>query len=178
MLTNALIVIALAVAGLLVFAATRPDEMRVVRDATVAAPADRIYPHLADFKAWRAWSPWENRDPNLERTLDGAPSGVGAHYAWKGNKEVGQGEMHLTAATPPTRVEIALHFIAPWEAQNRVVFDLAPEGAGTRVTWTMTGKANFMFKLMGIFMNMDRMIGKDFEQGLANLKTVAEKPAG
>jgi Polyketide cyclase / dehydrase and lipid transport len=173
LLTIALAVV-VAVAALLAFAATRPSTFTVQRSATIAAPAERIYPLLDDFHRWGAWSPWEKLDPELKRTFSGAGSGPGAVYAWQGNKKVGEGRMEILASDAPSRLRIQLDFLKPFEAHNTTVFALAPDVGGTRVSWTMNGSKNFIFKLMGIFMNMDNMIGVDFERGLANLKTVAE----
>jgi hypothetical protein len=173
LLTIAIVVVA-AVAALLAFAATRPGTFTVERSAMIAAPAERIYPHLDDFHRWSAWSPWEKIDPELKRAFSGAASGAGAIYAWEGNKKVGQGRMEILESDAPERLRIQLDFIKPFEAHNTTVFTLAPAADATRLTWTMHGSSTFVFKLMGIFMNMDRMIGADFERGLANLKTVAE----
>jgi carbon monoxide dehydrogenase subunit G len=172
-LTIAIVLVAI-VAALLVFAATRPDTFRVERSATIAAPAARIFPHLDDFHRWGAWSPWEKLDPALKRTFSGAESGAGAVYAWEGNSKVGQGRMEILESDAPSRLRIQLDFIKPFEAHNTTVFALAPEGDATRVTWVMDGRHNLVSKLMGVFMNMDRMVGNDFERGLANLKAVAE----
>ena len=173
LLTIAIVVVAIVVA-LLAFAATRPDTFTVQRSATIAAPPSRIYPHLDDFHHWGAWSPWEKLDPELKRTFSGAESGKGAVYAWEGNKKVGSGRMEILESDAPSRLRIQLDFITPFEAHNNTVFTLAPAAGGTRMTWAMHGHRNFVFKLMGIFMNMDRLIGADFERGLAKLKSVAE----
>jgi hypothetical protein len=174
MLLTIAIAVAVAVAALLAFAATRPNTLTVQRSATIASPAERIYPHLDDFHRWGAWSPWEKLDPELKRTFSGAESGPGAVYAWQGNKKVGEGRMEILESDAPSRLRIQLDFLKPFEAHNTTILALAPDGGGTRVSWTMNGSKNFPFKLMGIFMNMDNMIGADFERGLANLKTVAE----
>lgn len=174
MLLTIALVLAAAVAALLAFAATRPDTFVVERSAAIAAPAGRIFPHLDDFRRWAGWSPWEKIDPALNRTFSGAERGAGAVYAWEGNRQVGQGRMEILESDEPSRLRIALDFIKPFEAHNITVFALAPEGGGTRVTWTMQGNHNFMSKVMSIFMSMDRMVGRDFERGLANLKAVAE----
>jgi len=173
LLTIPLVLVA-AVAGLLGFAARRPDTFRVERSATIAAPASRIFALLDDFHSWSAWSPWEKLDPGMQRTFSGAERGPGAVYAWSGNKKAGQGRMEITESDAPNRLAIQLHFIAPFEAHNTTVFTLVPDGGGTRVNWAMHGNNSFGFKVMGMFMNMDRMVGGDFERGLANLKAVAE----
>jgi uncharacterized protein YndB with AHSA1/START domain len=174
MLKKLFAVLVVLIAGVLIFAAFRPDTLRVERRATIEAAPEVVYPLIGDFRQWPQWSPWEELDPNMSRTLSGAPSGRGAVYEWSGNRDVGRGRMEITDVVPPSSVTIALDFFEPWEAHNLTEFRLAPEGDGTALTWTMEGPSPYMMKLMGIFMNMDRMIGGDFERGLAKLKTVAE----
>ncbi|HEX6748507.1 MAG TPA: SRPBCC family protein [Longimicrobium sp.] len=174
MLLTILVVLVIAIAALLAFASTRPDHFEVQRSATIAAPAERIFPYLDDFHRWIEWSPWEKLDPELKRTFSGAERGTGAVYAWEGNKKVGQGRMEIVESDAPRRLRIKLDFIKPFEAHNTTVFALAPAGGGTRVDWTMLAINTFPGKVMSVFMNMDRMIGRDFERGLANLKAVAE----
>ena len=164
-----------AVVVLLVIAATRPDAFRIQRSASMKAPPEKIFPHINDFHSWTAWSPWEKLDPNLKRTYSGPDNGKGAVYEWEGIKKVGQGRMEITDASTPSKITIKLDFIKPFEAHNTAEFTLEPEGDSTNVTWAMLGKKPFMFKVMTIFMNMDKMVGKDFEAGLANLKGIAEK---
>ncbi len=175
MLKMLAVVIVLIVAAVGLFAFTRPDTFRVKRAAAIKAPPERIFPFINDFKRWGAWSPYENKDPNLKRSYGGAPAGKGATYAWEGNKDVGAGRMEIVEASVPGRVAIKLDFTRPFEAHNRVVFTMVPAGDATEVTWDMQGPANYLSKLIGIFINMDRMVGKDFEVGLANLKAAAEK---
>lgn len=170
-----LAVIAVAVAALLLFAATRPSSFRVQRSTAIKAPPEKIFPFIDDFHAWTAWSPYEKIDPALKRTYAGAPRGQGAVYEWEGNNKVGRGRMEITGSAPPGRVTIALHFMKPFEARNVAEFTLEPRGDATTVTWAMHGPSPFMAKVMGIFMSMDSMVGKQFEEGLANLKAVAEK---
>ena len=170
----ALIVLAL-VAGVLVYAATLPDQFRIERSTLISAAPEKIFPHLVNFRQWTAWSPWENVDPALKRTYGGPESGVGAHYAWEGNRNVGSGRMEIREVRPAERIAIQLDFFSPMEAHNTAEFTLAKEGAGTKVTWAMFGPSPYVSKLMGLFFNMDRMVGGMFAQGLANLKTVAEK---
>ena len=167
-------IIVIAVLGLLGLAALKPGTFRVVRSAQINAPAHKVLALLQDFREWSKWSPWEKLDPNLTRTLSGAASGTGAIYQWSGNKKVGQGRMEITGVTS-AQVDINLEFMAPWKARNKTVFNLAPKDGGTEVNWTMTGSSPFIFKLMGLFMNMDNMIGKDFEKGLAAMKSIAEQ---
>lgn len=165
-------------AALLVFAATRPDAFRVQRSATIAAPPGRIYPLIDDFHQWQAWSPWEKKDPTMERAFRGAPSGPGAVYAWAGDSNIGAGSMTITEATPPSRLVLSLEFVRPFEAQNVVEFTLQPSGDVTTVTWTMDGTNTFVGKLMSLFLDMDQMVGGEFATGLATLKAITEKPAG
>ena len=150
------------------------DTFAVQRSATIDAPPERVYAHVIDFRNWADWSPWEGMDPNVDKTYSGAESGIGSHYAWSGNRKVGQGTMEITEAKENSSIEIALEFIKPFKASNTTVFTLEPEGGGTTVTWLMTGRKTFMTRVMGIFRSMDSMIGPDFEKGLATLKTVAE----
>jgi carbon monoxide dehydrogenase subunit G len=162
------------VAAFLVFAVTRPDTFRVQRAASINAPPEKIFAHINDFHRWRAWSAYEEKDPAMKRTLSGAANGKGAVYEWEGNRDIGKGRMEITETSPPTKVTIALDFVRPFEAHNIVEFTLEPNGDSTRVTWAMHGPSPYAAKLMGIFVNLDSMIGKDFEIGLARLKTVAE----
>lgn len=173
--TLALVVLVL-LAGLLGFAATRPDTFRVQRSTSIKASPQRIHALIDDFHNWTAWSPWEKLDPALKRTYGGAASGPGAVYEWEGNKKAGQGRMEITEATP-ARTVIKLDFVKPFEAHNTVDFNLVPRGDATDVIWTMNGQNTFMGKLMSVFINMDRLVGKDFEAGLANLKAAAEGQA-
>jgi len=175
MLKTIALVLALAVVAVLAYAATRPDTFRVQREATVRASPEEVFALVNDFHAWQAWSPWQKLDPAMKTTHGGAAAGKGAIYAWEGNSDVGKGRMELTASTPPSRITIQLDFLAPFEAHNTTEFLLEANGRGTNVTWVMHGPSPFLSKLMGVFVDMDAMIGKDFEQGLANLKAVAEK---
>jgi hypothetical protein len=168
------IVVLVLLAGLLGFAATRPDTFRVQRSTSIAAPPQKISALIQDFHQWISWSPWEKLDPALKRTYSGAASGTGAVYEWEGNKKAGQGRMEITDASP-ARTALKLDFIKPFEAHNTVDFTLEPRGDSTNVLWTMNGRHSFMSKLMCVFVNMDNLVGKDFEAGLANLKAAAEK---
>ena len=165
------------VAGLLGFAASRPPGFRVERRGHVDAPPERVFAKLDDFREWPSWSPWEELDPAMMRTFSGSPSGTGAIYEWSGNKKVGRGRMEIIDRTPSGRVVIKLDFIEPFPAQNVTEFLLQPSGAGTDVTWSMTGTKNFVMKLMGVFVNLDRMIGRDFEKGLARLANAVRPPS-
>jgi len=175
MLITILIVLVLIIGGFLIYAATRSDTFQVQRAATINAPPQKVFPLVSDFHNWPLWSPWEKLDPAMKKTISGSPSGKGAVYEWEGNSKAGKGRMEIVDAVPPSRVDIKLDFEKPFRSNNRTEITLAPEAAATRVTWTMTGPSAFMMKVMGIFMNMDTMIGKDFEAGLASMKAIAEK---
>jgi uncharacterized protein YndB with AHSA1/START domain len=150
------------------------DTYTVERSATMDAPPTRIYRQIADFHNWTNWSPWEDVDPQLRRTYSGAESGRGAVYSWSGNRKAGQGRMEIVEATEPSKVQIDLVFEKPWKARSDTLFTIEPAGDGSRVTWTMTGQKSFMTKVMGVFTSMDKMVGPDFEKGLARLKAATE----
>ncbi|MEZ2147368.1 SRPBCC family protein [Bradyrhizobium sp. DN5] len=169
------IVLAAGIAAVLVFALTKPDTFRVERSLAVKAPADAIYPVVADFRRWTAWSPYEGRDPAMKRTFGGTAEGKGATYAWDGNNNVGAGHMEILEANAPSRLRIKLDFERPFEGHNSAEFTFVPQGDVTLVTWAMSGPAPFLSKVMQVFINMDSMIGKDFEAGLASLKKLTEK---
>ena len=166
--------IVILVAGLLALAATKPDEIRVQRLVHIKAPADRIFPLINDFRLWREWSPYEAKDPAMARELSGAESGKGAIYAWNGNKEVGQGRMEILKSTAPQEVVIELTFLKPMQNRGIAEFLLTPTGDGTEISWTTTMPAPLISKVMQVFFDLDQMIGKDFEAGLANLKAKME----
>ena len=167
-------VLVVAVIAVVVLASMKPDEFRIERSATINASPEKVLPLVNDFHNWPGWSPWEKLDPNLQRTFDGPASGKGAIYAWNGNDKVGQGRMEILESAP-TQLDIKLDFIKPFASSNRTEFVLHPQGDATVVTWTMTGPSQFITKLMGVFFSMDKMVGKDFEKGLAQLKAAAEK---
>jgi carbon monoxide dehydrogenase subunit G len=167
-------VVVVAAAGLFIYAATRPDTFRVARSTTVKAPPEKISALIGDFRSWPAWSPYEKMDPAMARTLSGPASGKGAVYEWEGNSQVGKGRMEIVELAPTSRIAIKLDFMKPFEAHNMAEFLLEPAGGATKVTWAMQGPSAFMAKVMGIFVDLDKMIGKDFETGLANLKAAAE----
>lgn len=167
--------LATAAAGVVAYAAaTQPDDFRIERTAVINAPADKIYPLIADFKAWDAWSPWEKKDPNMKRTFSEPSAGKGATYAWEGNSEVGSGEMVMAEATSPSKVDLDMHFKTPFEARHKAEFALTPEGNATKVTWAMSGQSSLMAKVMCTFMDMDKMVGGEFEKGLSAMKAKAE----
>jgi hypothetical protein len=169
------VVLAIIIAIVLILASNKPDTFRIQRAAVMNAPAEKIFPLIADFHQWLDWSPWEGKDPALKRTYSGTERGQGAVYAWDGNKNVGSGRMEILEASSPLKVVIKLDFLKPFEAHNTAEFTMLPQGGATNVIWVMHGPAPFMSKVMQVFMNMDRMIGKDFEAGLTNLKAVSEK---
>ena len=169
------ILILLAIAAVLIFSATRPDSFRVERSIKIKAAPEKIFPFINDFHQWPAWSPWEKIDPATKRTLSGATSGVGAIYEWNGNKEVGQGRMEIIESTPSSKALLNIDFIKPFEGHNKVEFTLAADGDSTKVTQAMFGPQPFIAKVMCLFFDMDKMVGGKYEEGLATLKSAAEK---
>jgi uncharacterized protein YndB with AHSA1/START domain len=169
------IVLVVGVGSVLAFAATKPDVFHVQRSATIKASPEKIFAFINDFQLWSSWSPYEGKDPDMKRSFSGAPSGKGAVYEWDGDKNVGKGRITITDASPHSRVTIALDMFKPFEAHNVVNFTLAPKGDTTGLTWAMDGRSPFFAKILHVFMDMDKMVGGDFEAGLAKLKTVAEK---
>ena len=166
-----LVVIVAAVLGL---ALTKPDSFSVQRSATIAAPPDKVFALVSDFRAFNRWNPWVRREPTVKLGYSGPASGMGASYTWQGD-QTGAGGMTITESAPPSKVAMQLDFTKPFESHNRVEFSFVPEAGGTRVTWSMSGPMPFISKLMSVFTDMDKMIGPDFEQGLANLRAEAEK---
>lgn len=148
----------------------------VERSATIPAPVGRVYPLVVDFREWRRWSPWDELDPDMNRSFSGAESGAGAEYTWQGNKKVGQGKMAITEVVDQERINIDLSFIKPFKAENKTVFSFVESDGKTDMTWSMTGTKNLMMRIMGLFMNFDKMIGKDFEKGLAKIATAVSSP--
>lgn len=167
-------VVVVLVVALLAYATTRPDSFRLERQTTIKAPPEKVFANLNDFKLWGAWSPWEKLDPAMKRSYGASTAGKGATYSWASDK-VGHGGMEITEANAPTALKLKLDFTKPFEAHNQVEFTLKPQGDSTQVTWAMFGPMGFMNKLFGVFMSMDKMVGKDFEAGLADLKAVSEK---
>ena len=169
------VILAIAIAAVLVLAATKPNTLRVQRSVGINAPPERIFPLISDFHQWLTWSPYEQKDPAMKRTYSGAERGKGAAYAWDGDKNVGSGRTEILDVSAPSKIVIKLDFFKPFEGHNTAEFTMLPQGDGTHVTWVMHGPANFMSRLIQVFMNLDNMIGRDFEAGLANLKTITEK---
>jgi len=169
------VVVLVVIAGILIYASTRPDSFRVQRSASIKAAPAKIFPLIDDLKAWTGWSPYEKKDPAMKRSFGPITAGKGATYEWEGNKNVGQGRMEILEVTQPSKVLIKLDFLKPFEAHNMAEFTLEPKGDTTQATWAIYGPSAFVTKVMGLFFDMDTMIGKDFEAGLADLKTAAEK---
>lgn len=170
----AALVIAVAIVGLLIYASTRPDTFRYARSQRINAAPDAIFPLINDYKNWPQWSPYEHRDPAMKRTMEGPSAGVGAVYAWSGNKNVGSGRMEILDANP-NRITIKLDFYAPFRANNIAEFSLVPHGNQTEVTWAMSGPVPFIGKVMATLIDCNNMCGKDFSAGLASMKEVAER---
>lgn len=167
----------LIVAVLAVVIALQPAEFRITRSITIAAPPATVFSLINDFHQWNQWSPWEKMDPEMKKTYEGTAAGAGAIYTWSGNDKVGKGNMTLTESKPNDLILIRLEFIEPMEAVSGTEFTLKPEGDGTHVNWTMTGQNNFIGKAFHLFMDVDKMVGSDFEKGLADLKKSAEATA-
>jgi uncharacterized protein YndB with AHSA1/START domain len=174
MLMKILIALAVIVVVLVIVVATRPSEFRVARTATIAAPAPAVFAQVNDFHKWEAWNPWGKLDPAMKQTYEGAPAGIGAIDTWAGNHEVGEGRMTLTESRPSDLIRIKLEFLKPFKATSTAEFTFKPGGDRTAVTWSMVGHNNFMAKAVHLFMNMDSMIGGQFEKGLAQMKSVVE----
>lgn len=178
MLKKILIGLAVVVIGFFGYAATRPSEYHVERSAGIAAPAEIVFSQIGDLRKWAAWSPWEQLDPNMKKTFEGPDHGVGASYAWQGNDQVGKGKMTIAKEEPPRLIGIRLEFIEPFASVADTTFTLTPNSSEqTKVTWAMDGKNNLVGKAFGIFMDMDKMVGSDFEKGLAQLSAVSETEA-
>ena len=165
---------ALLVGIVLVFAATRPDSFRVQRSASIKAPPEKIFPLINDLRRFNAWNPFEKKDPNLKGSYGSVASGKGATYAFEGNRDVGSGRIAIIDSVPTSEVRMTLDMVAPMEGHNIVEFTLKPDGANTRVTWAIQGPMPYVAKFLSLFCNMDAMIGKEFENGLANLKAMVE----
>jgi uncharacterized protein YndB with AHSA1/START domain len=175
-ITAVVVLLLVVVAGVvLAYAATKPDVFQVQRTASIKAPPDKIFPLINDFRSWSSWSPYEHKDPAMRKTYSGAPAGTGAIYEWDGDKNVGSGRIEIADTAPPNRIAIKLDMIKPFAAHNRVEFVLEPKGESTDVTWAMNGHTPYLAKIMHVFLDMDRMVGRDFEAGLASLKALAEK---
>lgn len=175
MLSYILIGVAVLLVGFLVIVAMQPADFKVVRSAAIQASPATLFEQVNDFHNWKNWSPWAKLDPNMTETHEGSPSGEGAIYSWLGNSKVGQGRMTMLESHPTDRLRIKLEFLKPFVATNEAVFTFQSQGNQTLVSWTMTGRKNFLFKAFCMFMNMDKTVGGDFEKGLAQMKALAEQ---
>jgi uncharacterized protein YndB with AHSA1/START domain len=175
----AALVMLIAIGGVAAYAATKPDTFRVQRSLVINAPPEKIFALVQDLQSWTAWSPYEKKDPDMKRMHSGARMGKGAVYEWDGDKNVGRGRVEIVEATQPEKVAIKLDFISPFEAHNMAEFTMQPQAdganAGTRVTWAMHGPNLFIGRVISVFIDMDSMVGKDFADGLQNLKAAAER---
>jgi hypothetical protein len=169
------IVVAVLLVSILAYAATKPDTFHVQRSASINSPPEKIFPLIDSFHSQASWSPWEKMDPAMKKTLSGASNGRGAVYEWDGNSQVGTGRIEITESSPSSMVRMKLDMSKPFDAHNIVEFTLAPNGGSTNVTWAMHGHRPYVAKVMSLFMDCDKMVGKQFEEGLANLKAIAEK---
>ena len=177
MLKKILIGLAVVVLVFAVVVALQPSDFRVTRSATIAAPPAVVFSQVNDFHKWQAWSPWAKMDPAAKNAFAGPPAGTGAVFTWDGNSKVGEGRMTLTESRPPDLIRIKLDFVRPFAGTNDVEFAFRPEGNQTVVTWTMAGKNNFVARALCLFMSMDKMVGGEFEKGLAQMKAIAERAA-
>ena len=176
-LLGAIVVIVLVCVIGCVVVAMQPSSYQVERSVTINAPAPVVFAQVNDFHKWEAWSPWAKMDPNMKTTYSGPPAGTGAVYSWTGNSDVGEGRMTITDSVPSTLIKIKLEFLKPFAATNATNFMFVTQGNQTQVKWSMSGEKNFVMKGFTMFMNMDKMVGDDFEKGLAQMKTVAETAA-
>lgn len=171
------VALAVIVAGLALVVAMQPSSFAIERSTAIGAPADVVYDHVESLRVMDAWSPWPKMDPQMKITYEGPEAGVGARSSWEGPK-IGKGRLRITAVRPDREVELELEMLAPMKATNRVLFTLAPADAATQVTWRMEGSNGFVGKALSLLMNSDRMVGAEFEKGLASLKALAEDDAG
>ncbi|MDX6770350.1 MAG: SRPBCC family protein [Elusimicrobiota bacterium] len=176
MLIKAGAVIAVVIVAVLLFAASRPDSFRVERRVFIKAAPEKVFPYLEDPKKTTEWSPWEKKDPALKKTFSGATKGKGAVYEWEGNNEVGAGRLEITEVVPNAKVVMDLRFLRPMKAENTAAYAVAPKDGGCEVAWSIEGPMPFVSKVMFLFMDMDKMVGGEFEKGLADLKALAEAP--
>jgi Polyketide cyclase / dehydrase and lipid transport len=165
------------IVAVIAYIATRPTDSRIQRSAQINAPAEVVFSIINDLRRWGEWSPYDKRDPNMKKTFEGPSAGPGAVYTWNGNSQVGEGRLTIVESKPGELVSMRLEFSRPFKCDNQVNFRIVPSEGGTRVSWIMDGKNNFMGKFMSLIMDMDKMVGTDFEHGLANLNTVAQAEA-
>lgn len=176
MLKIVFIALAVIIVVFIIVVALQPKEFRVARSGKMSAPPGAVFAEVNDFHKWAAWNPWGKIDPAMKQTYEGVPSGVGAIYTWTGNNEVGEGRMTIIESRPSELIRIKLEFFKPFAATNSAEFTFKPEGGQTVVTWSMTGEKNFMAKAVHLFMSMEKMIGGQFEKGLADMKAIVEAP--
>jgi hypothetical protein len=174
MLINILIILAVIIVVFIIVVATRPADFRVTRSITIPAPAAVVFAQVNDLHKWEAWNPWGKLDPACKMTYEGPQAGTGAGYTWAGNNKIGEGRMTITESRSNELIRFNLEFLKPFKANNTAEFNFTSDGDQTTVSWSMAGKRNFMFKAVGLFMDCDKMVGGDFEKGLADLKSVAE----
>jgi len=177
MLKKILIGLAIVIFIFLIVVAMQPGTYSVTRSLTIPAAPEVVFPHVNELKKWAAWNPWEKLDPSMKLTYDGPEAGVGASYSWVGNSDVGEGKMTITGSKPNESIQFKLEFFKPMAGVSDTEFSFKPQGNQTEVTWAMSGKNNFIAKAMCLFMNMDKMIGGQFEKGLGDLKAIVEAPA-
>ena len=177
MVRNIVVVLGALLIAFVVVVASRPPTFHIERSTTMTAPPDIPFAMVNDFHAWAAWSPWEKLDPDMKKTFSGPPSGAGAVYSWAGNSKIGEGRMTIERSEPPSQITIRLEFLKPFAATNKTTFTFVHVAEGTKVTWAMDGQKNFMAKAFHMFMDMDRLVGGDFERGLAAMKRAAESTA-
>lgn len=175
MLKKILLVFVLIIAGILAFAATKPDDFSIERSIAIKAPPEKLFAIVNDHHRWSEWSPWDKLDPGMKRTFSGASSGVGANFAWEGNSQVGSGRNEIVESVPPSKIGMKLYMLSPMETTNDVTFTFVPQGESTKVTWRMFGKQPYIGKLINVFIDCDKMVGGMFEEGLSNLKAAAER---
>jgi len=175
MLKKIAIGLGISIVILVIVIALQPSNYRVERSITIAAPPEKVFSQVNDFRRWNAWNPWGKIDPAMKQSYAGADSGVGAQYSWAGNKDVGEGRMTIAESVPSEKVKVDMEFLKPFAAKAKAEFTFKSLGNGTLVTWSMSGDKNFMAKAIHLFMNMDKMIGAQFAKGLADMKTVAER---
>jgi uncharacterized protein YndB with AHSA1/START domain len=176
MLKIILLVVAAVIVMVLIYVATRPDTFRIERRISIKTTPENIFPLINNFHQWHLWSPWEKMDATMNRTFSGTDAGVGTIYEWQGNKKVGKGRMEILESSPSSAIKIQLDFFEPFAAHNKTEFTFEAQGENTQVVWAMTGPNLFIGKVMSLFFNMDKLVGKDFETGLTNLKNHLEKP--
>jgi hypothetical protein len=178
MLKIILIALAVIVVVFVVIVAIQPSDFRITRSAAIAAPPAAVFAQVNDLHNWEAWSPWAKLDPNAKSTYEGPAAGVGAAFTWSGNNKIGEGRMTIIESRPNELVRFKLDFLKPLKGTNTAEFNFKPEGNRTAVTWSMYGKNSFIGKAIGLFINCDKMVGGQFEQGLAQMKSVAEAASG